>query len=76
MDTDFIVRRFRHERQIFANLNHPNIARLFDGGTTGDDLPYFVMEFIEGKPFLKYCERKTSRSAAKTRTFFAGLCAR
>lgn len=58
MDTDFIVSRFRHERQILARLNHPNIARLLDGGTTDDDLPFFVMEYIEGKPFLKYCEEK------------------
>ena len=56
MDTDFIVKRFRHERQIAASLNHPNIARLLDGGTTDDDLPYFVMEYVEGKPFFKYAE--------------------
>jgi serine/threonine protein kinase/Tfp pilus assembly protein PilF len=56
MDTDFIVRRFRHERQIAAALNHPNIARLLDGGTTDDDLPYFVLEYVEGKPFFKYAE--------------------
>jgi serine/threonine protein kinase/Tol biopolymer transport system component len=56
MDTDFIVRRFRHERQIAAALNHPNIARLLDGGTTEDDLPYFVMEYVDGKPFFKYAE--------------------
>jgi serine/threonine protein kinase/Tol biopolymer transport system component/tetratricopeptide (TPR) repeat protein len=56
MDTDFIVRRFRHERQIAAALNHPNIARLLDGGTTEDDLPYFVMEYVDGEPFFKYAE--------------------
>src|SRR6185436_10965918 len=50
MDTDFILRRFRTERQILAALDHPNIARLMDGGTTDDGLPYFVMEFIEGQP--------------------------
>lgn len=55
MDTDFIVKRFRHERQIAAALNHPHIARLLDGGTTADGLPYFVMEDIEGKPFFRYC---------------------
>jgi len=57
MDTDAILRRFRHERQILASLEHPNIARLLDGGTTEDSLPYFVMEYIEGQPIDKYCDR-------------------
>jgi Tol biopolymer transport system component/serine/threonine protein kinase len=55
MDTDFILRRFRNERQILAALNHPHIARLLDGGTTDDGLPYFVMEYIEGLPIHRYC---------------------
>lgn len=58
MDTDFVLKRFRQERQILANLNHPNIALLLDGGTTDDDLPYFVMEFIEGSPLYKFCDQK------------------
>ncbi len=56
MDTDEIVRRFRAERQILANLDHPNIARLLDAGTTEDGRPYFVMEWVEGQPVDKYCE--------------------
>lgn len=56
MDTDFILRRFRTERQILAALEHPHIARLLDGGTTDDGLPYFVMEFIEGQPLYNYCD--------------------
>ena len=56
MDTDSILRRFRNERQILAALNHPNIARLLDGGTTEDGLPYFVMEFIDGKPLFQFCD--------------------
>ncbi len=56
MDTDFIIRRFRNERQILAGFDHPNIARLLDGGTTDDGLPYFVMEFIEGLPIHRYCD--------------------
>ncbi|HLG14769.1 MAG TPA: serine/threonine-protein kinase [Blastocatellia bacterium] len=55
MDTDEVLARFRHERQILANLDHPNIARLLDGGTTEDGLPYFVMEHIEGQPIDQYC---------------------
>lgn len=57
MDTDEIIERFHYERRILASLNHPNIARLLDGGTTEDGLPYFVMEFIEGEPLLAYCQR-------------------
>jgi serine/threonine protein kinase/tetratricopeptide (TPR) repeat protein len=56
MDTDFILKRFRNERQILATLDHPNIARLLDGGTTDDGLPYFVMEYIEGRPLYQYCD--------------------
>lgn len=55
MDTEEILSRFRHERQILASLDHPNIARLIDGGTTEDGLPYFVMEHIEGQPIDLYC---------------------
>ncbi|MFN0112043.1 MAG: protein kinase domain-containing protein [Blastocatellia bacterium] len=55
MDTDEIIARFRHERQILAALDHPNIARLLDGGTTADGLPYFVMEHVEGEPLDGYC---------------------
>jgi serine/threonine protein kinase/tetratricopeptide (TPR) repeat protein len=58
MDTDDILRRFRNERQIVANLDHPNIARLLDGGTTEDGLPYFVMEHVEGQPIDRYCDQR------------------
>jgi tetratricopeptide (TPR) repeat protein/tRNA A-37 threonylcarbamoyl transferase component Bud32 len=57
MDTGFILRRFRHERQILAGLDHPNIARLLDGGATDDDRPYLVMEYIEGTRITEYVER-------------------
>ena len=56
MDTDAVLRHFRKERQILADLDHINIARLFDGGTTSDGLPYFVMEYVEGIPIDKYCD--------------------
>jgi eukaryotic-like serine/threonine-protein kinase len=57
MDTDFVRDRFLRERQILAMLDHPYIARLFDGGATGDGLPYFVMEFVAGEPITAYCGR-------------------
>jgi eukaryotic-like serine/threonine-protein kinase len=50
--------RFRNERQILASLDHHNIAKILDGGTTTDGLPYFVMEFIDGLPITDYCEQK------------------
>ena len=58
MNTEFILRRFRNERQILAGLDHPNIARLYDGGTTGDGLPYFAMEYIEGKDLIAWCDAR------------------
>jgi TolB-like protein/tetratricopeptide (TPR) repeat protein/tRNA A-37 threonylcarbamoyl transferase component Bud32 len=57
-DTDEVLRRFRIERQILANLEHPNITRLLDAGTTNDGLPYFVMEFIEGTPITHFVQRE------------------
>ncbi|MEW6208016.1 MAG: protein kinase [Acidobacteriota bacterium] len=74
MDTDFILRRFRNERQILANLDHPNIARLLDGGTTDDGLPFFVMEYIEGQPINHYSD--TLRLSARQRLqLFQRVCA-
>lgn len=48
--------RFRRERQILASLNHPNVARLFDGGMTPEGLPFLVMEYVEGKPLIEFAE--------------------
>jgi serine/threonine protein kinase/tetratricopeptide (TPR) repeat protein len=56
MDSDLVLERFRAERQILASLDHPNIARLMDAGTTDDGRPYFVMEYIEGKPIDEYAD--------------------
>ena len=58
VDTDFVLRRFRNERQILAALDHPFITRLIDGGTTEDGRPYFVMEYIDGLPLYRYCDRQ------------------
>ncbi|HWS87847.1 MAG TPA: protein kinase [Pyrinomonadaceae bacterium] len=69
MDTDFILRRFRNERQILATLDHPYIARLLDGGTTDDGLPYFVMEYIEGLPVYRYCDERQLTVSERLRLF-------
>lgn len=55
-DSDDILERFLSERQILARLNHPNITHLLDGGLTDDNHPYFVMEYVEGKPITAFCD--------------------
>ena len=57
MDTEQVLARFRSERQILASLDHPNIARLLDGGSTDQGLPFFAMEYIEGEPIDTYAGR-------------------
>ena len=69
MDTDFILSRFRRERQILASLEHPNIARLLDGGATEDGLPYLVMEYVKGVSIADYAEKTISRSNSGSRLF-------
>jgi len=56
LDSEMILRRFEAERQILADLSHPNIARLMDGGTTADGVPWVAMEFIDGRPIDRHCE--------------------
>jgi len=73
MDTEAVLRRFRHERQILAGLDHPNIARLLDGGTTADGLPYFVMEYAEGAPIDRYCDER-QLSIRERITVFCKVC--
>ncbi len=57
MDSEQVLARFRAERQILASLDHPNIARLLDGGSTEQGLPFFAMEYIEGEPIDTYASR-------------------
>jgi len=69
VDTEEILNRFRHERQILAALDHPNIARLLDGGTTEEGLPYFVMDYVEGTPLTTYCDQHRLAIAERLRLF-------
>ena len=69
MDSAFVLRRFRTERRILAALEHPGIARLYDGGTTEDGLPYFVMEYVPGESLLTYCDARTLPIAERLRLF-------
>lgn len=57
MDTRHVVARFEAERQALALMDHPNIARVFDGGATASGRPYFVMELVRGVPVTTYCDR-------------------
>ncbi len=68
-DTAAVLDRFRHERQILASLDHPNIARLLDGGTTDEGIPYLVMELIEGIPIDQYCTARDLTVRERLRLF-------
>jgi eukaryotic-like serine/threonine-protein kinase len=54
--TEHVLQRFRNERQTLAALDHPNIVKLLDGGSTEDGLPYLVMEYVEGQPIDQYSD--------------------
>jgi non-specific serine/threonine protein kinase/serine/threonine-protein kinase len=69
LGTPFALARFRAERQILANLEHPNIARLLDGGTTENGLPYVVIELIEGQPIDEYCNKHKLSFEERLRLF-------
>jgi eukaryotic-like serine/threonine-protein kinase len=69
MDTETILRRFRTERQILANLDHPNIAKLLDGGTTDEGLSYFIMDYVEGLPIDLYCDTQKLTTGQRLRLF-------
>jgi len=64
-----VLRRFRLEREVLARLDHPNIARLIDAGTTDDGLPYFVMEYIDGIPITRFLDEKQEGLAARLNLF-------
>jgi serine/threonine protein kinase len=73
LESDFAIRRFRHQRQILARLENPYIARLIDGGTTAAGAPYFVMEYVEGQSVTQYCEAH-SLTARDRVTLFLKIC--
>jgi serine/threonine-protein kinase len=69
LDSDDVFRRFLQERQILAWLRHPNIASILDGGLTDDGLPYFVMEYVDGKPITLFCDESALGTADRLRLF-------
>jgi non-specific serine/threonine protein kinase/serine/threonine-protein kinase len=69
-----IRKRFRNEMQILADLNHPHIARLLDGGQTAEGVPYLVMEYVEGRPIDLFCD-ESSLSIEERLKLFMRVCA-
>jgi tetratricopeptide (TPR) repeat protein len=68
-DDPAVLARFRNERQILAALDHPNIAALYDGGSTEEGLPYLVMEYVAGQPLNQYCDTQGLSLTAKLHLF-------
>ena len=73
MNTAALRRRFQQEREILASLEHPNIARLLNAGTTDDKIPYIAMEYIEGLPIDDYCNKHRLEFESKTRSIQRSL---
>ena len=63
------VQRFNQERQVVAALDHPNIARILDGGDTSDGMPYYVMEYVEGLPLDRYCDQQRLSLSGRIKIF-------
>jgi tetratricopeptide (TPR) repeat protein len=67
--SDLLRRRFLSERRILASLEHPNIARLIDGGTTADGVPYLALEYVDGEPIDRYCNSHALPIVARLELF-------
>lgn len=74
MNTEAILRRFRQEEEILAGLNHPNIAQLYGSGATLEGIPYFAMEYVEGKRLDEFCNQG-SLNVAQRLQLFRKICA-
>ena len=73
MDSREIVARFEAERQALAMMSHPNIARVYDAGTSEEGRPFFVMEYVPGEPISSYCDRHRLETRARLE-LFANVC--
>ncbi len=71
MDTKEVIARFEAERQALALMDHPNIARVFDGGATDAGRPYFVMELVRGLPITRYCDEHELKPLQRIELFIA-----
>lgn len=75
MDSEIVLRRFDSERQVLADLRHPNIASLFDAGTTADGRPFFVMEFVDGKRITDFANERELDLGDRLRLFQSAAAA-
>ena len=73
MDSRRVIARFEAERQALALMEHPNIARVLDAGTTDSGRPYFVMELVRGVPITEFCDENRLDAEARLRLFVDGL---
>jgi serine/threonine protein kinase len=74
LGSEELLRRFRNERQTLAKLDHPNIVKLLDGGSTEEGLPYLVMDYVQGEPVDKYCDNHKLSTEERLR-LFCQICA-
>lgn len=74
METKEVIARFEAERQALAMMNHPNIAKVYDGGETASGRPYFVMELVKGVPLTKYCDEEKLDTQNRLK-LFQTICA-
>ena len=73
MDTKQVVARFESERQALALMDHPAIAKVFDGGSTPEGRPYFVMEYVAGIPITEHCDTHKLDTAAAAAALHRGV---
>ena len=74
-DSARVIARFQQEREILASLDHPNIARLLDGGATEEGWPYFVMEFVDGQPIDRWCDERKLNISQRIELFRSVIAA-
>src|SRR6266568_242051 len=69
LNSDDVLKRFRNERQTLASLDHPNIIKLLDGGSTPEGAPYLVMDYVEGSPIDEFCDQQKLSVEGRLRLF-------
>jgi eukaryotic-like serine/threonine-protein kinase len=76
LDNEELLSGFRNERQTLAKLDHPNIVKLLDGGSTDEGLPYLVMDYVEGAPIDTYSDSRRLSTDERLRLFCRGVLTR